>query len=158
MDKIELDNVNPAEPDKTSEKGSGSTDRRSFILGMAAGTVAAGTLGSAITGKAETNAGSTAPQMPCEDPFTRFSKAIVREIPLTKISQYLSQVGSFGSAAIGDHCGNGCGSGCGNNCLSAVDQAGYTELTLQQLNSIAADKTRLRGEVLTQIQRVTSSL
>jgi hypothetical protein len=153
MDNTELSNGTPVEPDAASEK---TTDRRSFIKGMAASTVAAGSLGAAVTGNAKT--GSAISPMSCDDPLTRFSRAVLREVPLTQVGGYLNRIGSLGPASFGNACGNGCGSGCGNNCLSAVDVSGYTELTLQQLNDIAANRTGLRSEVLAQIQNLASGL
>jgi hypothetical protein len=97
--------------------------------------------------------------MACTDnPFALFAGAIVREVPLGRIADYLSALGKLGPIAFGDSCGNGCGNGCGNNCLRPIDPYGYTELTLQQLNAIVADKTSLRRELTTQIQQLTQTL
>jgi hypothetical protein len=159
MDNTELKNENPAKPDKSSEKVGGSADRRSFIISMAAGTIAAGSLGAAVTGIAEPSIVAGAKSLACIDnPFTIFARAIVREVPLKQVAGYLNALGTLGPIAFGDSCGNGCGNGCGNNCLRPIDPYGYTELTLQQLNAIVADKSTLRLELTTQIKQFTQSL
>jgi hypothetical protein len=159
MENTERKKISPAKSDKLSEKGGSSADRRSFIISMAAGTIAAGSLGAAVTGIAEPAIAAEAQSLTCIDnPFTIFARAIVREVPLKQVAGYLNALGSLGPVAFGDACGNGCGNGCGNNCLRPIDPYGYTELTLQQLNAIVADKTTLRRELTTQIQQFTQSL
>jgi hypothetical protein len=159
MDNTELKNGRPAKPDKLPEKGGSSADRRSFIIGMAAGTIAAGSLGAAITGIAEPAIATEVKSLTCTDnPFTIFARAIVREVPLKQVAGYLNALGTLGPVAFGEACGNGCGNGCGNNCLRPIDPYGYTELTLQQLNAIVADKTTLRRELTTQIQQLSQNL
>jgi hypothetical protein len=148
----------PVDPAKSSEQTTDSSDRRLFIKGIAATTMAVGGLAINASAKSTAGSGSIAPASCGDPPLARFSKAILREIPLAQVGGYLSRIGSLGPLAFGNACGNGCGSGCGNNCLSAVDVSGYTELTLQQLNEIAADRAGLRNAVLVQIQNMSAGI
>jgi hypothetical protein len=81
---------------------------------------------------------------------TVFAKAVLREVPLSQLASYIGHLGA-GPVAIGDACGNGCGSGCGNGCARAIDIYGHTELTVNQLNAVLADKLALRKELGQQI-------
>jgi hypothetical protein len=156
MDHTRIDNSEPVDPGKSSEQTTDSPDRRSFIKGIAATTMAVGGLAINASGKANVGGGKNAAACD-EPPVARFSKAILREIPLSQVGGYLNRIGSL-ALSFGQACGNGCGSGCGNNCLAAVDVSGHTELTLQELNEIAADKAGLRSAVLVQIHNLSAGI
>jgi len=85
-----------------------------------------------------------------------FAHAILREIPLAQVGSYLAHL--KGQNAIGDACGNGCGSGCGNNCARPVDPFGYTELSVAQLNAIAANKAGLQKAIAASVHQYLQHL
>jgi len=80
-----------------------------------------------------------------EDATEIFASAILREVPLARLDEYLAAMsaGDLGPLSLGEACGNGCGSGCGNNCIRPIDQLGHTALTLEQLSTIVKDRYAL---------------
>lgn len=87
-----------------------------------------------------------------------FASAILREVPLAQLGNYLEAIGKGGGPlSLGEACGNGCGSGCGNNCLRPIDELGHTGLSLDQLNEVVANQAGLRsalGEEISSVARV----
>jgi hypothetical protein len=75
-----------------------------------------------------------------DTPTARVATALLREVPLANMSEYVSKM----TAA--DACGTGCGAGCGNNCRHTLDHAGAV-LTEDDLKAGQADKAALLSEV-----------
>ncbi len=87
---------------------------------------------------------------PDDKALATYAGAIIREIPLGSLVNFVSNLGD--ELAMGNACGQGCGSGCGGNCLSTIDELGHTGLSLTQLNAIVKDKLELRKEVVNQMK------
>ncbi len=93
---------------------------------------------------------------PDEKALETYAGAIIREVPLGSLGNFVSNLGD--ELAMGNACGQGCGSGCGGNCITTIDPYGHAGLTLTQLNSIVRNKLNLRTELVREIDEIGKSL
>ena len=84
---------------------------------------------------------------------SKVAAAVLREIPVGRISSFLKGIKPGGEVAMGDGCGGGCNGG--NSC---IDQFGHTgidpEVFGKALRNRAALSTALQAEVKTTITRL----
>lgn len=85
---------------------------------------------------------------------SKIALAIVKEYPLSQISNLLEVFMKGPSVANGDACGNGCGNGCGRT----IDQYDLLGITQREMAAARGDERGLRTaiaeEVMQQIKRL----
>jgi hypothetical protein len=83
--------------------------------------------------------------------FEAVAKAVLREIPVGRLSKFLEQFGDPNPVANGSGCGNGCGAGCIDGFGMTFDRFGHSGVSEADLSGAQHDVSRLKDAIRTEM-------
>lgn len=82
------------------------------------------------------------------------ARAILREVPLARISRFLTEFGDPNPLANGNGCGNGCGAGCIDGFGLTFDRFGQSEITAAELETAHRDVEGLKSAMADEVSKI----
>lgn len=83
----------------------------------------------------------------------RVAQAVLREVPMGKLSSFIKTIKPGGDVAMGDGCGGGCGGGAG-----CIDQFGHTGISQDVFAKALHDKRALTSALQSEVKTAITHL
>lgn len=84
------------------------------------------------------------------------AQAVLREIPLTRLSRFLDEFGDPNPVANGAGCGNGCGAGCLDGFGLTFDRYGHSRIPADELINAQRDVSGLKDAIRSEVNNLIS--